>query len=101
MSQDFSIKQSKWNTKAANKRPKSLIKYFFLPMTGVDPMTVSRQKINNISLIVLIIHLSVNKKSDLLRVMAGQTCFSSKILITAKGYYFQTKTHSLINTRLF
>lgn len=44
MSQDFSIKQSKWNTKAANKRPKSLIKYFFLPMTGVDPMTVSRQK---------------------------------------------------------
>lgn len=68
MDQVFSIKQSKWNTKAANKIPKSLIKYFFLPMTAVDPMTVSRQKINTVSLIALIIHLSVNKKSDLLRV---------------------------------
>lgn len=48
MDQVFSIKQSKWNTKAANKRPKSLIQHFFLPMTGVDSMTVSRQKINTI-----------------------------------------------------
>lgn len=64
MDQVFSIKQSKWNTKAANKRPKTLTRYFFLPMTGVDPMTVSRQKINTISLIVLIIHLSVNNESD-------------------------------------
>lgn len=37
-------------------------------MTGVDPLRVGRQKINTISLIVLIIHLSVNKKSDLLKV---------------------------------
>lgn len=37
-------------------------------MTGTDPKTVSRQKINTVSLIVLIIHLSVNKKSDLQRV---------------------------------
>lgn len=66
-------------------------------MTGVDPMTVSRQKINTISLFTLIIHLFVNKKSGSLRVSWGQPCFSSKILITAKGYYFQTKAHSLIN----
>lgn len=37
-------------------------------MTGVDPMTVSRQKINTISLFTLIIHLFVNKKSGSLRV---------------------------------
>lgn len=37
-------------------------------MTGVDALRVGRQKINTISLIVLIIHPSVNKKSDLLKV---------------------------------
>lgn len=66
-------------------------------MTGEDPMTVSRQKINVLSLFLLIIHPSVNKLSDLLRVSWGQTSFFSKILITTKGYYFQTKTYSLIN----
>lgn len=68
MDQVCSIKQPNWNTKVANKRPKSLIKYFFLPMTGVDPMTLRRQKINTVSLAVLIFHLSVNKTTDLLRV---------------------------------
>lgn len=68
MDQVCSIKQPKWNTKVANKRPKSLVKYLLLPMTGVDPMTVRRQKINTVSLAALIFHLSVNKTTDLLRV---------------------------------